>query len=89
MGLENKIFASCQNSCQFRTVPRPKKIQHFKLVKITSEKGGDCVIQNPWPDKGVRFFRNGQPAESASGPHFALKTAVGESFELRVELKGE
>jgi len=54
-------------------------------VKITSEKGGDCVIQNPWPDKSVRVFRNGQPAESASGPRFTLKTAVGETIELKGE----
>jgi len=54
-------------------------------VKITSEKGGDCVIQNPWPDKAVRMIRNGQPAESASGPRFTLKTAVGENIELKGE----
>lgn len=54
-------------------------------VKITSEKGGGCVIQNPWPDKNVRIIRNGKPAESASGPRFSLKTAVGETIELKGE----
>ncbi len=54
-------------------------------VKITSEKGGDGIVQNPWPDKNVRVIRNGQPAESASGPRFSLKTAVGETIELKGE----
>jgi hypothetical protein len=54
-------------------------------VKITSEKGVDGIIQNPWPDKNVRVFRNGQPAEIASGPRIALKTTVGEGIELKEE----
>ena len=52
-------------------------------VKITSEKGGDCVIQNPWPGKSVRVTRNGQSAEIVSGPRFSLKTTIGESIELQ------
>ena len=55
-------------------------------VKVTSEKGGDCVIQNPWPDQSVRVIRNGQSAESASGPRFTLKTTVGESIEIKPEI---
>jgi len=54
-------------------------------VKIISEKGGDCVVQNPWSDRKIRVFRKDQPAESVSGPRFTLKRAVGETFELKGE----
>ena len=52
-------------------------------VIVTSEKGGDCVIQNPWQDKSVHVIRNGQSAESVSGSRFTIKTAVNETIELR------
>jgi len=55
-------------------------------VKITSEKGGDCVVQNPWPDKSVRVIRNGQPTEVVSGPRFTLKTAFGETIVIEPEV---
>jgi hypothetical protein len=54
-------------------------------VKITSEKGCDSTIQNPWPDRTVRVIRNGKPAETVSGPRFTLKTVVGENIELKEE----
>jgi len=52
-------------------------------VKITSEKGRDCVVQNPWPGKAVRVIRGGK-VESAIGDRFTLKTAVNEAIELQM-----
>jgi hypothetical protein len=52
-------------------------------VKITSEKGRDCTVQNPWPGKSVRMVRNGKLAETVSGKRFTLKTIPGEKLELR------
>ena len=52
-------------------------------VKIASEKGRACTVQNPWPGQPVRLIRNGQAAEQAGGKRFTLKTAAGEIVELR------
>ena len=52
-------------------------------VKITSEKGRDLSLQNPWPGKKVCVTRNGKVAESATGERFTLKTAAGEVLELQ------
>jgi hypothetical protein len=54
-------------------------------VTITSEKGCDCTLQNPWPDKSVRIIRNGKPAETVSGPRFTLKTTIKETIALKEE----
>jgi len=52
-------------------------------VTITSEKGTDCTIINPWPGETIRVVRNGKPAESLAGERFKLKTSVDETLELR------
>lgn len=52
-------------------------------VKIRSEKGRACTVQNPWRGGKVRLIRNGQAAEPASGERFTFKTAVRETIELR------
>jgi len=54
-------------------------------VKITSEKGRDCTLVNPWPGKFVRVIRNGKPAKSALGERFTLKTNINETLELQPE----
>jgi len=51
-------------------------------VKILSEKGRDCTLANPWPEKKVQVLRNGKPAESVSGERFTLKTAISETLEF-------
>jgi hypothetical protein len=51
-------------------------------VKIVSERGKPCAVQNPWPGHSVRVLRNGQPAENATGALFTLKTAANEVLEL-------
>ena len=54
-------------------------------VKITSEKGKDCVVVNPWPEKFVRVMRNGKPASSERGARFTLHTIPGDTVELLPE----
>jgi Concanavalin A-like lectin/glucanases superfamily/Glycosyl hydrolase family 65 central catalytic domain len=54
-------------------------------VKIISEKGSDCVIANPWPEKSVRVIRPGKPAELVTGSRLTLKTSINEIIELKPE----
>lgn len=49
-------------------------------VKIVSEKGRDCTVQNPWPGKKVRLIRNGKMAEALDGAIFRFKTSAGENI---------
>jgi alpha-L-fucosidase 2 len=51
-------------------------------VKVSSEKGRPCTIQNPWPSRKVRILRPGRAGEIATGGRFTVQTAAGETFEL-------
>jgi hypothetical protein len=53
-------------------------------VKIFSERGRDCSVINPWPDRKVQVVRNGKNAETVSGDRFTLKTSVNETLEFAV-----
>ena len=55
-------------------------------VRIISEKGKDCTVQNPWPGSKVQIVRNGKLAETVSGERFTLKTGVGEVLALETAL---
>jgi hypothetical protein len=50
-------------------------------VKILSEKGRACTVQNPWP--GQRVLRNGR--EPLSGARFTFQTKPGETLTLTPE----
>lgn len=52
-------------------------------VKIRSEQGRACTVQNPWPGWQVQLVRRGKAAELAPGDRFTFKTDVGETIELR------
>jgi alpha-L-fucosidase 2 len=54
-------------------------------VKIISEKGCDCTVQNPWVGSKVRLVRNGQPSGTLDGRRFTFKTAPRDRVELRPE----
>jgi hypothetical protein len=54
-------------------------------VKITSEKGRDCTVVNPWPGKKVQVFRNGKPSESIEGERLTFPTSTGETLELKAK----
>jgi hypothetical protein len=56
---------------------------HVSGVKIVSEKGRPCTVQNPWPGAKVQLIRNGKPSEYSAGNRFTFKTGAGETILLR------
>ena len=54
-------------------------------VRIVSEKGRTCTVENPWPGKTVRVVRNGTHAETVTGKRFTLKTAANETITIKLE----
>ena len=54
-------------------------------VRIVSEKGRPCTVENPWPGHPVQLMRNGTKAASLTGERLTFQTAPAESFELRPE----
>ncbi len=52
-------------------------------VKITSERGRDCTVVNPWPGQKVRLIR-GDKSETLSGERFTFKTGINEQIVLTV-----
>jgi len=51
-------------------------------VKIVSEKGKACTVQNPWPGKTVSVIRNGRVSGTFKGERVILKTMPGEAIGL-------
>jgi len=51
-------------------------------VKIVSEKGLDCTVQNPWPGRQVLVTCKGQPVGKFSGERFTFKTTMGETVRI-------
>jgi len=54
-------------------------------VRILSEKGRDCTVVNPWPEKKVQLIRNGKKAEVLNGQRVTFKTSPGEVIDLSAE----
>ena len=54
----------------------------IEFVEILSEKGGQCILQNPWPDGNATVYRNGKAAEGVSGKLLTLSTTFGERVAL-------
>ncbi|MGA2248664.1 MAG: glycoside hydrolase N-terminal domain-containing protein [Verrucomicrobiota bacterium] len=53
-----------------------------EFVEILSEKGGPCILQNPWPDGDAIVYRNGRAAEGVAGKMLKLATTAGERLAL-------
>jgi len=64
------------------------QIKNSKIgfVKIYSEKGRYCIMENPWPEKEVQIIRNGKKAEKRKGNRIMFNTKVNELIELRSSL---
>lgn len=52
-------------------------------VKMLSEAGRNCIMDNPWPGKAVQLFRNGHKAEVLKAESFNFTTKAGEKLELQ------
>ncbi len=53
-----------------------------QALRIESEKGRACTLQNPWPGHAVLLRRNGREGERLSGDTFIFKTVPGERIEV-------
>lgn len=53
------------------------------FVKLTSEKGKVCKMENPWKGNTVQLWRNGKPAEQLSGNVLEFQTTPEESIEMK------
>jgi alpha-L-fucosidase 2 len=52
-------------------------------IKIISEKGRLCTLENPWSKTGVVLTRNGHKAETLTGKLIKFETKAGESINLK------
>ncbi|MHC4638685.1 MAG: glycosyl hydrolase family 95 catalytic domain-containing protein [Planctomycetota bacterium] len=59
--------------------------RQVQYVLIYSEKGRDCVLQNPWPGKKISIYRNSSKAQTLSGDTVTLKTTAGQQITLAPE----
>ena len=55
----------------------------MQFVKILSEKGRDCIIENPWPGKKVRITSGKNKPKILAGNLLTIKTSVGETLILK------
>ena len=51
-------------------------------VRIHSERGRPCTVENPWPQRPVAVTRAERRAETVSGARFTLATQVNELITL-------
>jgi hypothetical protein len=54
----------------------------MEFIEITSERGGKCTPENPWPDRQVTVTRTSGKADSADGERFPLAGNAGEKPRL-------
>ena len=52
-------------------------------VQIRSERGRECVIQNPWPGQPWGVLRKGHSLEALPANRASLATRPGEIFEVK------
>ena len=65
-------------------VSSEKKAGNIPYVKITSEKGRECIIENPWPGKRVRITSGKNKPTILSGDQLTFKTLLGETYVLKL-----
>ena len=59
-----------------------------QFVKITSEKGRDCTLLNPWRGKAVEVYRDGKKIKTLKGDRVVLKTEARGTLLLGPEGEG-
>jgi len=55
----------------------------IEYVRLLSEQGRLCKMENPWKGKEVQVYRKGRPVEILTGDVFEFATFKGEEMELR------
>lgn len=55
-----------------------------QFIEITSEKGRDCAVENPWTGKQVKIISKGKEAGIIQGGMLKFKTEPGQSFILNI-----
>ncbi|MBI9015837.1 MAG: hypothetical protein JEZ07_01115 [Phycisphaerae bacterium] len=56
--------------------------QKIQYVKLYSEAGRECTMVNPWPEKKVDVFRDGQRYQTLQGEKFSFKTNINDNLLL-------
>ena len=59
-----------------------------QFVRISSERGRDCTIVNPWPGKAADVYRDGKKLDTLKGERLVIKTTAGETLVLGAEGAG-
>jgi hypothetical protein len=54
----------------------------IEFVEVQSQKGGKCLVQNPWPGSGVSVYVNGKISKDLSGTILELTSNTGETMTL-------
>jgi hypothetical protein len=52
------------------------------FVEIQSNKGGNCMIKNPWGDTELTLYRNGKKSKNISGKLLTLTSEAGETLTI-------
>lgn len=54
-----------------------------QFVRIHSEQGRPCTVENPWPNKTVTLYRNNKASQTLAGKRFSFDTNKGETVILK------
>ncbi len=54
----------------------------IEFVEILSQKGGKCLVKNPWPDSDVSVYVNGKKSKGLSGTILKLTSNEGQTMTL-------
>jgi hypothetical protein len=54
----------------------------IEYVRLLSEKGRPCLLENPWPGKTIQLLRNRKKAETLNGARVQFPTHENESIQL-------
>ena len=54
----------------------------IEFVEIKSQKGGECLVQNPWPGTDVTLYVNGKKTKDISGTLLRVPVKSGENVVL-------
>jgi alpha-L-fucosidase 2 len=58
--------------------------REIQSLEIESEKGRECLLENPWPGRGLVLSRQGRSAEARTGDRIRFTTTAGERIVIKV-----